>query len=128
MHLVKMAKEMTGSKNICVAGGSFLNCNTNEMIIRSGLFENQYFMPPADDSGIPHGCAYAGAAYLMNEIRTGDWMPPYTGKIYSDEEIEEAANQFEGLRCIKLPKEVKYSLASEMLNHNKVIGWFQNGS
>lgn len=128
MHLVKMAKEMTGSNNICVAGGSFLNCNTNEMIIRSGLFENQYFMPPADDSGIPHGCAFAGSAYIMDEIRTGDWMTPYTGKTYTDEEIELDVAQFEGLRLVKLPKEVKYNLAAEMLDNNKVIGWFQNGS
>ena len=128
MHLVEMAKRLTDSNNICVAGGSFLNCNTNEMIIRSGLFENQYFMPPADDSGIPHGCAYAGAAYLMNEIRTGDWMSAYTGKIYSDEDIEEAAKAFDVVDFDKITKEDKYDLASRMLNDNKVIGWMQNGS
>jgi len=128
MHLVRMAKDLTGSNNICVAGGSFLNCNTNEMIIRSGLFENQYFMPPADDSGIPHGCAYAGAAYLMNEIKSGKQMSAYTGKTYSDEEIEEQLSQFEGLNWVKLDKYSKYNLASDMLNNNKVIGWFQGGS
>lgn len=128
MHLVKMAKDLTGSNNICVAGGSFLNCNTNEMIIRSGLFENQYFMPPADDSGIPHGCAYAGAAYLMNEIKSGKQMSAYTGKIYSDEEIEAYLNEFEGLNWVKLDKQSKYNLASDMLKNNKVIGWMQNGS
>jgi carbamoyltransferase len=128
MHLVEMAKRLTDSDNICVAGGSFLNCNTNEMIIRSGLFENQYFMPPADDSGIPHGCAYAGAAYLMDEIRTGGWMSAYTGKIYSDEDIEKAAKTFDVVNVKKVTKEIKYNLASEMLNDNKVIGWMQNGS
>ena len=128
MHLVEMAKRLTGSDNVCVAGGSFLNCNTNEMIIRSGLFENQYFMPPADDSGIPHGCAYAGAAYLMNEVRTGGWMSAYTGKTYSDQEIENASNSFDVVDCNKITKEEKYDLASKMLNDNKVIGWMQNGS
>ena len=129
MHLVKMAKEITGSNNVCVAGGSFLNCNTNEMIIRSGLFENQYFMPPADDSGIPHGCAYAGSAYLQNEIRTGKWMSPYTGKTYSDEEIEAAVEAMSDVvECDKLSKYEKYSSAAHMLNDNKVIGWMQGGS
>lgn len=129
MHLVKMAKDLTGSNNICVAGGSFLNCNTNEMIIRSGLFENQYFMPPADDSGIPHGCAYAGAAYLMEEIRTGKWMSPYTGKTYTDQEIEDAVNaRSNEVEFDKLDKKTKYHTASHMLNDNKVIGWMQNGS
>ena len=129
MHLIEMAKRLTGSNNVCVAGGSFLNCNTNEMIIRSGLFENQYFMPPADDSGIPHGCAYAGAAYLMGEIRRGEWMSAYTGKVYSDEEIEAAVQEREfEVSCVKLDKKSKYDLASTMLNDNKVIGWMQNGS
>jgi carbamoyltransferase len=129
MHLVEMAKRITGSDNICVAGGSFLNCNTNEMIIRSGLFDNQYFMPPADDSGIPHGCAYAGAAYLMNEIRIGEWMSPYTGKVYSDQEIESAAEEKIGeISFRKLDKNMKYDIASEMLKNNKVIGWMQNSS
>ena len=129
MHLVEMAKELTNSNNICVAGGSFLNCNTNEMIIRSGLFENQYFMPPADDSGIPHGCAYAGAAYLMDEIRTGGWMSAYTGRVYSDEEIESAViGREDEVTITKMYKENKYELAARMLNDNKVIGWMQNGS
>lgn len=128
MHLVKMAKRLTNSDNICVAGGSFLNCNTNEMIIRSGLFENQYFMPPADDSGIPHGCAYAGAAYLMDEIRTGGWMSAYTGRTYTDEEIEAAANSFEWIEFDKMDKKDKFELAATMLNDNRVIGWMQNGS
>jgi len=128
MHLIEMAKRLTNSNNVCVAGGSFLNCNTNEMIIRSGLFENQYFMPPADDSGIPHGCAYAGAAYLMDEIRTGDWMSAYTGKIYSDDAIEKAVESFDLVDFNKITKEQKYDLAARMLNDNKVIGWMQNGS
>ena len=33
--LAKMAKELTESKNVCVAGGSFLNCNSNEKILNS---------------------------------------------------------------------------------------------
>ena len=31
--LAKIAKNLTNSKNICVAGGSFLNCNSNEKIL-----------------------------------------------------------------------------------------------
>jgi carbamoyltransferase len=37
--LAEKAKKLTDSKNICVAGGSFLNCNSNEKILNSGLFE-----------------------------------------------------------------------------------------
>lgn len=127
MHLVEMASRLSDSKNVCVAGGSFLNCNTNELIIRSGLFENQYFMPPADDSGIPHGCAYAGAAYLMNEIRTGKWMSPYTGRTYQEQDILSAAKEM-NLVATKLEGDALYDTAASFLQENKVIAWMQGGS
>ena len=59
------------SKNVCVAGGSFLNCNSNEQILNSGLFENCFFIPPSDDTGIPLGCAWYAYQRLI-DIETTD--------------------------------------------------------
>jgi len=39
LMLAHMTKKFTDSKNICVVGGSFLNCNSTEKILNSGLFE-----------------------------------------------------------------------------------------
>lgn len=128
LHLVKMAQNFTGSKNICVAGGSFLNCNTNELIIKSDLFEDQYFVPPADDSGISIGCAMYAATEMGSEIDSDGWMKPYGGKVYSDEEIENALTatgyEFTKFNSIEETAEV----AASMVAGNKVIGWFQGGS
>ena len=123
LHLVEMAKKLTGSNNICVAGGSFLNCNTNEMIIKSGLYEGQYFVPCSDDSGIPLGCAWWG--YTRSEkVNSRKYLNPYTGKSYSDlqikDAIDKASAEFElsGLIDVNL----------YIINQNKVIGLFQGGS
>ena len=123
-----MAKNLTGSKNVCTSGGSFLNCNSNELILKSELFENCYFVPPADDSGIPLGCAWWGYQQVT-EITYTPTMWPYFGKTYSDVEILDATSKFDNL-------DVQYynnfdeilEIIGEWLTQNRVVGWFQNGS
>jgi len=127
--LAKMAKNLTGSKNICVAGGSFLNCNSNERILNSGLYENCYFIPPSDDSGIPLGCAFFGTKFLKVENEK-KLLSPYFGKSYTKKDIIKAINS-----CDKQLNHKEFESFDELieeishwLTQNRVIGWFQGGS
>lgn len=126
--LAKMAKNMTESKNICVAGGSFLNCNSNEQILNSGLYENCYFIPPSDDSGIPLGCAWF-AYQKITQVDKTEMFSPYLGKSYNRNEIIEALNEYTNLNYTEyenfdtLVDDITY-----WLTENRVIGWFQDGS
>jgi carbamoyltransferase len=126
--LAKMAKKMTESLNVCASGGSFLNCNSNEKIIKSNLFENCFFLPPSDDSGIPLGCAWYAYQQLV-DIETTEPISPYLGKKYEKREIVEMLNNFTGIDYVeydeydKLNEEVTF-----WLTQNRVIGWFQDGS
>jgi carbamoyltransferase len=126
--LAKMAKKMTESSNVCASGGSFLNCNSNEKIIKSNLFENCFFLPPSDDSGIPLGCAWYAYQQLI-DIETTEPISPYLGKKYEKREIVEMLNNFTGIDYVeyddydKLNDDVTY-----WLTQNRVIGWFQDGS
>jgi carbamoyltransferase len=126
--LAKMAKKMTESSNVCASGGSFLNCNSNEKIIKSELFENCFFLPPSDDSGIPLGCAWYAYQQLI-DIETTEPISPYLGKKYEKREIVEMLNNFTGIDYVeyddydKLNDDVTY-----WLTQNRVIGWFQDGS
>jgi carbamoyltransferase len=126
IHLVEMASRISESKNICVAGGSFLNCNTNELIIKSELFEGMYFLPPADDSGIAIGCAFA-KSNSESFKPTGKFLSPYTGKTYSNEEIEEATASFNNIIVTKLKPGEASMQAAALISTNKVIGWMQDG-
>jgi carbamoyltransferase len=126
--LAKMAKKMTESSNVCASGGSFLNCNSNEKIIKSELFENCFFLPPSDDSGIPLGCAWYAYQQLI-DIEKTEPISPYLGKKYEKREIVEMLNNFTGIDYVeyddydKLNDDVTY-----WLTQNRVIGWFQDGS
>jgi len=126
--LAKMAKKLTNSKNVCTSGGSFLNCNSNEKILKSELFENCFFIPPADDSGIPLGCAWF-AYQELTEIEQTEIIKPYFGKKYERNEIVNIINsvpdcnykEFDNFD--ELIEEVSY-----WLTQNRVIGWYQDGS
>ena len=126
--LAELGKKLSNSKNICVAGGSFLNCNSNEQILNSGLYQKCYFLPPSDDSGIPLGCAWYGYQQI-SPIKKIKPLSPYLGKIYSDTEIFNAINSFPSLEFHKYDNfEVLINEVSDLLSQNRVIGWFQDGS
>jgi len=126
--LAKLAKKLTDSKNICVAGGSFLNCNSNELIIKSGLYDNCYFVPPADDSGIPLGCAWYGYQ-SMNKMEKTTFLSPYLGKTYLKGEIKIELDKFPECEFTYFEKtDDLLELVAQRLSENKVIGWMQGGS
>jgi carbamoyltransferase len=126
--LADLAKNLTSSEKICVAGGSFLNCNSNELILKSGLYKECFFVPPADDSGIPLGCAWY-AYQQVSDIGPLAPISPYFGKIYSDTEIEEALKKFEHLTVERFDdfNELVDTISNRLIE-NRVIGWFQGGS
>lgn len=126
--LAEIAKNLTFSKNICVAGGSFLNCNSNRLIIDSNLFEGCYFIPPSDDSGVPLGCAWF-AYQKISSVKQETFLKPYLGKNYDKNDIISALNYHPNL----LVKEYDnfLSLSEEIAQRifeNKVVAWFQGGS
>lgn len=126
--LSKIAKNLTSSKNICVAGGSFLNCNSNRLILDSGLFEECYFVPPSDDSGIPLGCAWF-AYQKVAFVKQYTFLNPYLGKKYNRNEIISSINENPNLSIQEFESFPTLCFeVSELLSKNKVIGWFQDGS
>ena len=144
LHLAKMAKNMTGSDHICAAGGSFLNCNTNEAIIKSGMFEDCYFLHAADDSGIPIGLAYYGYSFLTGKmpmpelegrnlllgLKDTKVLTPYLGREYAESEIEEAF-KLVNFRMSYFRYDFEADLieaVANLLSENKVVAWFQGGS
>lgn len=126
--LSRIAKNLTSSKNLCTAGGSFLNCNSNRLILDSGLFEECYFVPPSDDSGIPLGCAWF-AYQKVSFVRQHTFLNPYTGKKYDKNEIISAINEVPNLNVQEFESFPTLCFeVSELLSENKTVGWFQDGS
>ncbi len=65
MHLVERARRLGPSPRLVCAGGVFLNSVANEKILRSGLFDEVFFLPFAEDSGTAVGAAFHGVRHLL---------------------------------------------------------------
>jgi len=59
LKLAVHARELTGSKNLCLAGGVALNCVANGVLIKNKIFDNIYVQPAAGDAGGALGAALA---------------------------------------------------------------------
>jgi len=124
LHMLKAAAGTTGNKQLCLAGGLFLNCNLNAAVQESGYYE-KYFIPPfASDAGGAIGAALYAAFSLGNEtyIPHTVMFSPYLGPVYTDREIEELLRK-SGLayrRC-----KSSGIVAAKAIADNKIIGWLQ---
>ncbi|GAA1461782.1 hypothetical protein NE857_02075 [Nocardiopsis exhalans] len=69
LGLARHARELTGSPNLCLAGGVALNCVANGLLHRERLFDNVWIQPAAGDSGGALGAALLGAHKLLSTPR-----------------------------------------------------------
>jgi carbamoyltransferase len=61
------AKRLTGSANLCLAGGVALNCVANGKLLRSGIAARLWIQPAAGDAG-----GALGAALCAHHIGRGN--------------------------------------------------------
>lgn len=127
LKLAKRAQELTGSKNICLAGGVALNCVANERLLHELDFDDVFIQPAAGDAGGALGAAYYGYnIHLGNPKIDSGFSHPYWGSEVDDAEIESEIKT----RDIKHYKkydnfdDLILDLAKHLANE-KVIGWCQ---
>lgn len=87
--LEEVQKLPDGCENLCLSGGSFLNCNANSHIYRNSKFKNIHHFPGVGDDGIGIGAALYVAHHILDEPRY--YHQPheicYLGKEYSVSDI-----------------------------------------
>jgi len=129
LKVVKHAKDITGSDNLCLAGGVALNCVANGKILESQLFSNIFIQPAAGDAGGSLGAALT-YHHLSNDssISSSDRFHQshsYFGPEYNDEAIANMISineaNAEHIPDFKLLSEK----SAQLLADGKVIGWFQ---
>jgi carbamoyltransferase len=99
------------SDNLCLSGGSFLNCNANSKVVKHSKFKNFHHFPACGDDGTAVGSALYVAHNILGESRynyeTQDLC--YTGR----------ENQ------VKTPD---YEYIAKQIADGKIIGFFQGRS
>jgi carbamoyltransferase len=51
LRLARHARELTGKRNLCLAGGVALNCVANGVLLREKIFDDLWIQPAAGDAG-----------------------------------------------------------------------------
>lgn len=78
LRLAATARELTGSDNLCLAGGVALNCVANGKLLDTGLFRNLYIQPASGDAGGALGAALAAHHIHFASPRTFEASPTAT--------------------------------------------------
>ena len=125
MHLARYAKEKTGERYLCLSGGVALNSVANNVILRSGLFEDVFINPAASDAGIPLGCALYGYHALARRPRLNLDVSAFIGPSYKQADIENAVAEFAGFQVVRNDS---FHRASELLARNLIVGCVQGRS
>lgn len=127
LRLAHRAKEITGQKNLCLAGGVALNAVANGKILRSKMFDDIWIQPCAGDAG---GALGAACRLWYTEFQ-GERTPSsqsmkacYLGPRFSDEEIE-AFLQDRGYAYQRLSETSGAQEVAELLSQGLIVGWFQ---
>jgi len=126
MRTARTAHELTGSKNLTLAGGVALNCVANGKILREGPFENVWIQPAAGDAGGALGAAmFVWHQLLDNERTTGEsdsQFGSFLGEQESDESIQAYLNSV-GAIYHHFPEEEKLcDRVADLIAEENVIG------
>jgi carbamoyltransferase len=97
--------------NLCLSGGSFLNCNVNSKIKQDSRFKNIHLFPACGDDGIPIGSALFVTHHIFNIPRKNHEVNEicYLGKNYEY-------------------TEPNYELIAKLISEGKIIAWFMGKS
>jgi carbamoyltransferase len=126
--LARHARDATGQKNLCLAGGVALNCVANGRLLRESIFEHIWIQPAAGDAGGALGAALAAwhadqenprVAVAPDSMQASLLVPGF-----SDDEIETVLRSHNAV-FQKLEKAALLDFTVELLKTEKVIGWFQ---
>jgi carbamoyltransferase len=121
--------ELTGMKNLCLAGGVALNCVGNGRLLREGPFENIWIQPAAGDAGGALGVALFIWYQLLGRPRkpvpTDSQRGSLLGPTFSDRQIKKFLDSV-GARYNRIDndRELCEYIADKIAAGN-VIGWFQ---
>ena len=126
-----LAKSGIKTNNLCLTGGTALNCPSNSKIYNEGPFDNLFIEPSCSDEGLAVGCAL----YLYHHLQgnklsaktNNTFISPYFGRTIKEDEIVEALKTFESKIIYKKSNDTTKQAAQDVFS-NKIIAWHEGKS
>ena len=131
LRMARYARQITGAKYLCLAGGVALNCVANGVLLREKIFEDIWIPPPAGDAGGALGAALFVHYHLLENERKPNgsdalMQGSLLGPRFSNAEIREflEAQQINHHFFAEEEELLRRTVAAML--EEKVVGWFQD--
>jgi carbamoyltransferase len=120
LEVIKRAVSLTGSRNLCLAGGVALNSKANGLILSRRLVDRIFIQPAATDDGVAIGAALA--APVTAGFRCQEMTQAYLGAQAAPRDIEAALQTYKlSYQSLANPADT----AADLLVRDQLIGWYQ---
>lgn len=121
-RMTEVLHRQSGFTNVCMAGGTALNCSCNGKLLSLPHVKRIFVQPAAADCGTALGAAVYAHVQRTGERPKTNFNHMYWGPEYSNDEVESALKQS------KVPYRKVEHIGAEtakLLVQNKIVGWFQ---
>lgn len=130
IRMAAEAQRVTGSKNLCMAGGVALNCVANGYLMQQKVFERIFIQPASGDAGGAVGAAQAAYFIHFGKERkvTGEsdeMQGSYLGPEFCGMEIELTLKKFNAVSTRFNSLESLTEQVAKLINEGNVVGWMQ---
>ena len=122
--LAQSSRVLTGSRNLCLAGGVAYNCVANSEVVARAGFENVFIQPAAGDNGAAMGAALWAHCEVLDGVRPRRRHQTLLGPHYSDAEIGATLERF-GVAYEHLSTDALCERVARLIQRNLIVGWFQ---
>jgi carbamoyltransferase len=131
LRMARTAKQLTGARHLCLAGGVALNCVANGVLLREKLFEDIWIVPSAGDAGGAPGAAMLVNFHLLKRERkpkTSDasLRGSLLGPKFSNDAIRAFLDGNKAPYHFCAEEEELLRKTAEAIREEKVVGWFQD--
>lgn len=142
----KKIKQRTQRRNLCLSGGTLLNCVAVGKLVKEAIFENVFIAPACGDDGLSIGAAMLVSNCFCMKVNQIQRLPTFKnilsvrevfegGKCYSSLDIDIALEKYRAMiesRHIKSAfveeDEKLVDIVSGFLAEGLIVGWFYRGS
>jgi len=130
LRIARYAHELTGAKNLTMAGGVALNCVANGRILREGPFEQVWIQPAAGDAGGALGAALFTWHELLDEPREvmseDSQYGSLLGPSFSNDQIKTYLDSVEAVYHQFDDENALVDRIAELIASEQVVGHFSD--
>jgi len=130
IKIARHAQKVTGSENLCMAGGVALNCVANGKIQQENIFKNIWIQPAAGDAGGALGAAYVAWHQHYKEPRnikasqSDSQKGTYLGPLFSNTEIHTFLDRAKYPAHFIEDQNLWSEKIASLLAEGKIVGFF----